>query len=318
MKLPADIHGLASVAGIPARPLHVAVGIFDGVHLGHRSVVDAASSAARSDGGLAGVLTFWPHPSRLFRPQDPVRLIQSAEIKARHLLAAGAAFVVSEPFTPEFAAIEAEAFLPHLRRHLPTLAALYVGENWRFGRARRGDISLLQSEGRKYGIAVVSAPRINQSGAPISSTRIRAALSAGQVEEANALLGYSYYAEGAVTPGKRLGRTIGFPTLNVPWQPDLRPALGVYAVGVRSAKTAALLPGVANYGLRPTVEQSKEPRLEVHVLGDCPVDEGDFVTVEWRHFLRAEMKFAGLDELRAQIARDRAQAATLLGVAGAS
>lgn len=314
MNLPADIHGLANAAGLPARPLHLAVGIFDGVHLGHRSVIDAACGSAAADGGLGGVLTFWPHPSRLFRPADPVRLIQTAELKARHLLAAGAAFVVSEPFTPEFAAIEAEEFLPHLRRHLPTLTALYVGENWRFGRARRGDITLLQAEGRKHGIAVVSAPRINQGGAPISSTRIRAALTAGQVEEANALLGYSYYAEGVVIAGKRLGRTIGFPTLNVPWQPDLRPALGVYAVGVRSEKATAVLPGVANYGVRPTVESGAEPRLEVHVLGDCTIGEGDLVKVDWRHFLRAEMKFAGLDELRAQIACDRAQAAALLGV----
>lgn len=271
-------------------------------------------AAAALDGGLAGVLTFWPHPSRLFRPQDPVRLIQTAEIKARHLLAAGAAFVISEPFTPEFAAIEAEDFLPHVRRSLPTLAALYVGENWRFGRGRRGDLALLRAEGSRHGIAVVSAPRINRGGEPISSTRIRAALGAGRIEEANALLGYAYYAEGRVTPGKQLGRTIGFPTLNVPWQPDLRPALGVYAVKVQGPRSTGALPGVANYGLRPTVEQSSEPRLEVHVLGDCALGAGDSVTVEWLHFLRPEMKFAGVAELRAQIERDRAQAATALGI----
>ena len=314
MNLPADIQGLARAAGLPARPLHLAVGIFDGVHLGHRSVVDAASAAAAADGGLAGVLTFWPHPSRLFRPQDPVKLIQTAEIKARHLLAAGAAFVVSEPFTPEFAAIEAEEFLPHVRRSLPTLAALYIGENWRFGRGRRGDLALLRSEGRTHGIAVVSAPRINLAGEPISSTRIRAALASGRIEEANALLGYAYYAEGKITPGKQLGRTIGFPTLNIPWQPDLRPAYGVYAVKVRGSGTTTALSAVANYGVRPTVEQSPEPRLEVHVLGDCALGAGDSVTVEWLHFLRPEMKFAGLAELRAQIDRDRAQAATVLGV----
>lgn len=314
MNLPADIKELSQAVDLPPRPLHLAVGIFDGVHLGHRSVVDAARVAATADGGLAGVLTFWPHPSRLFRPADPVHLIQSTELKARHLLAAGAAFVISEPFTPEFAAIEAEEFLPHLLRHLPRLRALYVGENWRFGRGRRGDLPLLLVEGRKHGIKVVSAPRINQGGAPISSTRIRTALAEGRIEEANTLLGYPYYAEGRVAPGKRLGRTIGFPTLNVPWQPDLQPAFGVYAVDVRSPKSPERLPGVANYGLRPTVEQSTEPRLEVHVLGDCPISEGDPVTVEWRHFLRSEMKFSGLDELRAQIGRDREQAASVLGV----
>jgi len=314
VNLPAELHGLDQAAGLPPRPLHLAVGIFDGVHLGHRSVIDAAIYAARANGGLAGVLTFWPHPSRLFRPEDPVRLIQSAGLKARHLLAAGADVVISQPFTPEFARIEAEEFIPHLRRHLPALKALYVGENWRFGRGRRGDIGVLQAEGRKHGLAVVSAPRINHDGRPISSTRIREALRAGRIEEANALLGYAYYAEGRVAPGKQLGRTIGFPTLNVVWNPDLQPCHGVYAVRVSGAKAPAGLPAVANYGLRPTVEQAIEPRLEVHMIGpDCPFGPGDIVKVEWLHFLREEQKFASVDKLRTQIARDRDAAAGLLG-----
>jgi riboflavin kinase/FMN adenylyltransferase len=119
------------------------------------------------------------------------------------------------------------------------------------------------------------------------------------------LLGYHYFAEGRVTSGKRLGRTLGFPTLNIPWAPELHPRHGVYAVRVSGPKAPASLRGVANYGLRPTVEQTTEPRLEVHVLDECPFGEGDVLTVEWLRFLRGEKKFANVDELRAQIARDR-------------
>src|SRR5205807_1167661 len=152
---------------------------------------------------------------------------------------------------------------------------------------------------------VFSAPRVSLDGEPISSTRIRGRLEAGEITAANQLLGYSYFAAGTVTPGKRLGRGLGFPTLNLPWSPGLRPRFGVYVVQVLTEKSPVPLPAVANYGLRPTVEQTTEPRLESHVLGPCPVDAGDAITVEWLRFLRPEMKFAGLDELRVQIAKDR-------------
>lgn len=308
-----EIPGLDHAVGLPARPIHLAVGIFDGVHLGHRSVIDAARMAAGTDQGIVGALTFWPHPSRLFTPDRPVRMIQSSALKHRHLLAAGAEFVISEPFTREFAAIEADDFIPYLRRRLPTLRALYVGENWRYGRGRAGDFARLRVDGPKHGVTVVGATGVTAGGVPVSSTRIRAALSAGRIEEANQLLGYAYYAEGTVTPGKQLGRTIGFPTLNVPWHPDLQPALGVYAVRIAAASGGAGFPAVANFGLRPTVERTTEPRLEVHVLGECPFGAGAGVRVEWLSFLRPERSFGGLEELRAQIGRDREQAVAWFG-----
>ncbi len=294
---------------LPPRPLHLAIGMFDGVHLGHRAVIEAAVQSARRSGGVAAVLTFWPHPSALFQPDNPRRLIMDTTMKTRLLLALGVEAVITQPFTPEYARIEAEAFLPHLRQHLPHLAAVYVGENWRFGRGRRGDVAMLVTEARKHGLTVFSAPRVNLDGEPISSTRIRSLLEAGEIGAASAALGFTYFAEGVVVPGKRLGRTIGFPTLNLAWTPQLRPRFGVYAVRISGPKSPGSLPGVANYGLRPTVEQAAEPRLEVHVLGNCPFGEGDAVTVEWLRFVRPEMKFAGVDELRAQIARDRAAVA---------
>ena len=292
-------------AALPAKPLHLAIGMFDGVHRGHRAVIEAAVRGARGAGGTAGVLTFHPHPSTLFRPENPTPLIQDTRTKSRVLGSLGVELVITQPFTPEFAAVAAENFLPWLKQRLPQLTAIYVGENFRFGQGRQGDARLLLASAHQHGLAAVSVPRVQRDDQPVSSTRIRAQLAAGDIAAANTLLGYDYFSEGIVTPGKRLGRTIGFPTLNVAWNPELRPRLGVYAVRISGAKAPAPLPGVANYGLRPTVEQAGEPRLEVHVLGECPLGEGDAVRVSWLRFLRPEMKFASVEELRAQIARDR-------------
>jgi riboflavin kinase/FMN adenylyltransferase len=227
--------------------------------------------------------------------------------KAGLLGSLGVEVVITQPFTPDFARITAEEFVPLLKQHLPQLVAIYVGENWQFGRGRGGNISLLVAEGRKHGLTVFSAPRVNLNGEPISSSRIRAAVENGEIATANTMLGYVYFAQGLVTAGKQLGRTLGFPTLNLAWSPDLRPRFGVYAVRVSGPKSTEPLRAVANYGLRPTVEQTTEPRLEIHVLGRCPFDVGDEIKVEWLRFLRAEQKFSGVEELRAQIARDRAE-----------
>jgi riboflavin kinase / FMN adenylyltransferase len=308
VNLPAQFSSIEEAAALPRRPLHLAIGMFDGVHLGHRAVIDAAVQSARASGAVSGVLTFWPHPSALFRPANPTRLIQPPATKARMLNGLGVEFVISEQFTQSLAAIEAEAFLPWLKQRLPQLNAIYVGENFRFGHERRGNVALLFESGRKHDVRVFSAPRVNLDGEPISSTRIRALLEAGEIGAANALLGYTYFAHGFVTPGKKLGRTLGFPTLNVPWAPELRPRFGVYAVRVRGPNSTPWLPAVANYGVRPTVENTTEPRLEAHVLGACSLAEGDHVKIEWLRFLRPEMKFANVDELRSQIARDRAAA----------
>ncbi len=290
-------------AALPARPLHLAIGMFDGLHLGHQSVIAAAVHSARRSGGLAGVLTFWPHPSALFRPANPTPLLMPPAMKRRVLGQLGLDFVIEQNFSPEFAQIEAGAFVPWLQRHLPQLSAIYVGENWRFGRGRVGDVAMLVDTARAAGLEVFSAPRLNHNGAPISSSRIRELLAAGDVTGANALLGYSYFAEGVVERGRRLGHTIGFPTLNIPWQPELRPHYGVYAVEVLTAAKNPLK-GVANYGVRPTVESAGAPLLEVHLLEHSSLTYGDRLTVNWLQFLRPESRFGSMEELRLQIATD--------------
>ena len=307
MNHPAQFDGLDRVA-LPALPLHVAIGMFDGVHLGHRVVIESAVQSARHSGGVSVVLTFSPHPSVLFRPDNPTRMILDLPSKVAKLGAIGIDAVVVQPFTRDFAAVTAEEFVPLIKRHFSGLAGIYVGDNFRFGQGRRGDVAMLVREGRRHGITVFSAPRVNLDGEPISSTRIRERIQSGDMKGAAALLGYVYTAEGTVVHGKHLGRTIGFPTLNLGWSPDLRPLYGVYAVRVSGARSYGWLPSVANYGLRPTVEQSVEPRLEIHMLVACPYGAGDPVAVEWIRFLRPERKFGGIGELREQIGRDVAAA----------
>jgi riboflavin kinase / FMN adenylyltransferase len=308
VNFPVHYDGLEK-ARLPPRPLHLAIGMFDGVHLGHQTVIESAVHSARRSSGLAGVLTFWPHPRVFFNPDARTRLLMSPEMKARVLGRLGVDVLIQQTFSREFAGIAAEDFLPYLQQRLPDLAGVYVGENWRFGAGRKGNVHLLLAEAAKHHVSVLSVPRILWNGEPISSTRIRDSLEAGRLEEANMLLGYSYFAEGEVTPGRQLGRTIGFPTLNLPWKPELKPRFGVYAVRVADESGGGpALPAVANYGLRPTVGQADGPLLEAHVLGPCPFGAGSRITVDWLKFLRPEQKFDDLEALRLQIARDRADA----------
>jgi len=302
---------LESVDLSPTAPLHLAVGMFDGLHLGHQAVIAQAIQAAQHDGGITGVLTFWPHPSHLLRPAAATRMLMLPSDKARVLGKLGVSALITQPFTQAFAALEAEAVLPHFKRALPGLAAIYVGENWRFGRGRRGDLALLKAQGEAHGVEVVGLPRLCFEGDPISSTRIRVAIERGEIEQANAMLGYPYFAQGVVASGRGLGRTIGSPTLNIEWQPELQPRYGVYAVEVSEvgADSPRALPGIANYGLRPTVGTQLVPQLEVFVLAEeCHWDKGDELIAELRHFIRPEKKFSGLAELTTQIAKDTATA----------
>jgi riboflavin kinase / FMN adenylyltransferase len=311
VNLPAKVDGLEGLR-LPDRELHLAIGMFDGVHRGHQSVIREALAGAGRSGGLTGVLTFWPHPSYLFHPDHPVPQIMVPEVKVGVLHALGVDLVIEQPFTPEFAAIPAEEFVRWLQRHLPCLRSICVGENWRFGKGRKGDAPMLQELGRAADIRVIVVPRLQSGDQPISSTRIRECLAQGEVALANLLLGYAYFCEGAVVEGQRLGRKLGFPTLNLLWDPPLKPRFGVYAVRARRAGDGEREwhAGVANYGVRPTVASSGEvrPLLEVHLLDRCPFSAGDQLRVEWTEFLRPEQRFCGVEDLKAQIARDCAQA----------
>ena len=295
--------------------LHLALGAFDGVHLGHRAVVRSARDAASAEAGVAGALTYDPHPSRLLRPESPTPAILKAGQNEERLLEAGADFVHRQAFDAEHAAIEAADFPAWLRKTFPALRSVHVGENFRYGRGRGGDVGTLVANGRDLGIEVRPVPAVRLADEAVSSSRIRQCLAAGELELANAMLLRPYEAEGRVIEGRKIGRTIGFPTVNLAWEPELRPAFGVYAVELVFRGEA--LPAVANYGRRPTVENGPvAPLLEAHVLRGAAPTTGDALRVRWIRRLRPERKFADLAALQAQIAQDSAQARQALGLLG--
>ncbi len=291
---------------LPDRPLHLAVGMFDGVHLGHQAVIETATQSAHASTGVCGVLTFWPHPSRLFNPSDPVMMIMPPDIKAGALGGHDVDYIIEQPFDMGFASIEAIDLVAYLKRCLPSLSSIHVGSNWRFGSKRLGDIPMLVELGRKAGVHVIHVERVNYDGEPISSTRIRKHLTVGEMEEANALLGDIYFSVAEAEGGKQLGTKMGFPTLNLPWSAELKPPFGVYCVEVEGLVGGVVVrkKGVANFGVRPTVEVTDIPVLEVHLLEDCPFTTGDPLKVRWYKFLRSEMKFDGVESLKMQINKD--------------
>ncbi len=304
MPVPKQFDGLDSFRSETNQPIHLAIGMFDGVHQGHRLVVESAIRSAANSGGLAGVLTFWPHPSHLFKPDNPVPMILNSRMKRSELSKLRIDFVIEEPFSPEFAAIASADFVAMLKSKISTLASIHTGENWRFGKGRQGDVQLLVKLAEGAGISAESLECLFLDGERVSSTRIRNALIGGRIEEANRLLGYTYETWGIVREGKRIGRTIGVPTLNIPFDGELKPKLGVYCVNASREGGEERLPAVANFGIRPTVNSLEEPMLEVHVLGDCPFSYGDSLRIEWLSFLRREQKFEGIDELKTQIQTD--------------
>ena len=275
------------------------------MHLGHKAVIESAIFSARRSGGVSGVLTFDPHPSRLFRPDAPTLLMMPIEAKTSMLHTVGVDVVIRKHFDRAFASIPAEDFLASLKTALPALKSIYVGENFRFGKMRAGTVATLIESGSKLGLGVFSVDRIKHNGEPISSTRIRKDLESGKIESVNDLFGYNYFSNGCVVGGAKLGRQIGFPTLNLPWDPECRPCFGVYQVRFRGAVDQPWAFAVANYGVKPTVAESGQaPALEVHALADTKLDCGDAIEVEWLRFIRPEQKFDSLDALKVQIAKD--------------
>lgn len=293
-----------------ARGATVALGNFDGVHRGHASVIRAAH-AARPDAPLA-VLTFEPHPREVFRPDDPpFRLTLSAE-RADALAALGVDILYELPFNHEFSLMSAEDFVGKVL-HLGLGARhLVSGQDFAFGHRRGGNTNFLVDRAEALGMGVTLVPPVTDPQGPLSSTRIRRALQDGYPERATAELGRPWAIRGIVSHGDKRGRTIGFPTANVPLGRHLEPARGVYAVTIRLADGTSYK-GVSNIGRRPTVNAGTESRLEVNLFDFNQDIYGTDITVALHTYIRPEIKFAGLDALKAQIAADATEARRLLG-----
>ena len=281
-------------------PVHWAMGFFDGVHRGHRQVIQAA----QSPGALRGVLTFDRHPLELLQPERaPQLLTPDARQKAELISAAGAELLLRLPFTAELAAMSPAAFPDMLAAACP-IAGISVGANWRFGRGGCGTPELLRRLGELRGFSV-SVQELTLAGeSPVSSSRIRTELAAGHLPEVEAMLGRPFAVAGVVEHGQHLARQLGFPTANVHVaERAALPPAGVYRVRCRIH--GELRCGIANLGLRPTIdEQIKTPRLEVHLPGWQGDLYGCYLTVELLELLRTERRFPSLDALKAQIQRD--------------
>ena len=291
-----------------ARGATVALGNFDGVHRGHASVIRAAH-AARPDAPLA-VLTFEPHPREVFRPDDPpFRLTLSPE-RADALAALDVDILYELPFNHEFSLMSADDFVDGVLNQGLGARHLVSGQDFAFGHRRGGGTGLLADRAEALGMGLTLVPPVTDAQGPVSSTRIRRALQDGYPERATADLGRPWAIRGIVSHGDKRGRTIGFPTANVPLGRHLEPARGVYAVTIRLAD-GSVHDGVANIGRRPTVNEGPESRLEVNIFDFDGDIYGTDITVALNAYIRAEIKFSGLDALKAQIAADAAEARRL-------
>lgn len=292
-----------------ARGGTVALGNFDGVHRGHAAVL-AAAHQARPDLPLVA-LTFEPHPREHFRPDDPPFRLTLLPAKAAALAAMGAKAVVAVPFDGAFSGMSAEGFVEDVLHQGLGARHLACGGDFAFGHRRGGNIGVLQAAAEARGIGLSIVPHLADSEGPISSTRIRRQLQDGYPERAAGLLGRPWSIRGPVTHGDARGRTIGFPTANIPLGRHLEPARGVYAVRATLAD-GRVVPGVANLGRRPTLGGDPVSRLEAHLFDFQGDLYGQEVEVALLAFLRDERKFASFQELTTQIAADAAAARALL------
>ncbi len=288
----------------------VALGNFDGFHLGHQAVVARAVDRARAEGRPALVATFDPHPVRHFRPDAVPFRLTTLDQRERLFAAAGVDAMVVFHFDAALAALTADAFVAERLVAGLRVGGVVTGEDFTFGRAKSGDIATLRTAGESAGFSVDTVGAVMLDGEPVSSTRIRGALRGGDPRGAARLLTRSYAIEGIVQHGDKLGRTIGYPTANLDMGPYLRPAYGIYAVRGRLSD-GRVLNGAANLGIRPTFDPPKE-LLEPHFFDFAGDLYGQRIEVELIEWLRAEAKFDGLEALVAQMDHDCARARELL------
>ncbi|ESW68252.1 MULTISPECIES: bifunctional riboflavin kinase/FAD synthetase [unclassified Mesorhizobium] len=290
----------------------VAIGNFDGVHRGHQAVLDRALAEAGRRGVPALVLTFDPHPRKVFRPDMPLFVLTPPPMKARLLSHLGFAALVEQPFTRAFAGLSAEAFVTDVLETNLGITHAVTGFDFHFGKDRQGGPAFLMAAGERHGFGVTLVDAFRDEGAEVvSSSRIRELLCEGEVAEAAGLLGYRFTVESEVIGGQQLGRTLGFPTANMRLSPETTLKEGIYAVRFRRAD-GTLYDGVASFGRRPTVDDNGAPLLETFVFDFAGDLYGEICDVSLFGFLRPEVKFDGLDGLVAQMKRDEAEARALL------
>jgi len=295
--VPAQLHGAVA-----------AIGNFDGVHRGHRTLIEAAKEQAARDGSSAIVLTFEPHPRRFFHPETPLFRLTPGDVKLAVLKATGLDGVVIRRFDHRLAVQTPEEFVDFLVSEVH-VSGVVVGHDFHFGRGREGTPERLQELCRHRGLSCAVIPAVTGGQGPVSSTSVRQALEAGNIAEANNLLGYRWFVRGEVRHGDKRGRILGFPTANLRLEDDCRLRHGIYAV--RAACSGAVHRGVASFGRRPTFDNGS-PLLEVHLFDFAGDLYGQTIDVELVGWIRGEERFPSAEALVARMHDDARNAREIL------
>jgi riboflavin kinase/FMN adenylyltransferase len=292
----------------PPQGAVISIGSFDGVHIGHQAVLTHVVERARAMGVAAVAMTFDPHPVKLLRPADAPPLLTTLEQRLALIAQTGIETALVVPFTHRLARMSAADFVRDVLVDRLAVREVYIGDNFRFGADRGGDVGLLTSMGAELGFEAAAAPIVEAEGGVVSSTRVRQAVADGRVEAAVALLGRSVFIDGLVLEGKRLGRTLGFPTLNIEVENELHPSNGVYVTAVHIPSFTRTFPAVTNIGVRPTVYQNSLTTIESHLLDFTADVYQEQVRLFFLERVREERRFESTLDLMAQIRRDVSQA----------
>ncbi|HTH50138.1 MAG TPA: riboflavin biosynthesis protein RibF [Candidatus Limnocylindria bacterium] len=294
----------------PARGLCFAMGMFDGVHLGHQHVIRSAQLDAATYGARTTVITFDPHPLAVVNPERAPLLLQTLDQRLRAIASLGADAVLVNQFTPEFAARTGEQFIRELQDKAGPIRSFSVGHGFHFGFQRSGNVPLLRSLGAELGFTTNACAPVFIGEERVSSSLVRQGLRAGNLKQVAEFLGRPYSFAGVVQRGDQLGRQLGFPTANLDVRGLELPPFGVYAARVHLGQRT--LPGVLNLGIRPTIRNDRELRFEVHLIDFNEDLYGQEIEVVFVAKLRDEKKFSGPEALKAQIAKDVGAARSLL------
>lgn len=305
------MHTWRKVSAHAKTPVALTIGNFDGVHLGHQAILARLKDVANQLGLPACVMTFEPHPREFFAPdQAPARLTSLRE-KLNRLIKAEIDCIHICRFNYDFARINPEQFITQILNQDLRVRWLLVGDDFRFGARRAGDIAMLQALSAENNYTLEVMPSIAIDNQRVSSTAIRQALTNGDLDTAAKLLGRPYSISGRVIDGEKLGKQIGFPTANIHLKHNQPPLFGIFVVSVYGANSSSLetpLPGVASLGVRPTIHENGRPVLEVHLLDFDDEIYGRYLRVDFLHKLRNEEKYADISTLILQIEKDVAQA----------
>jgi len=293
----------------------VTVGVFDGVHKGHIAILDRVKHSAQEVQGETVIVTFWPHPRLVLNQDVSIKLINTIEEKLQLFEKFGVQHIVIIPFTEEFSKISSQQFIEDILVNKLKVNHLIIGFNHHFGKAREGNFELMNEYSKQFGFTLEKLDAQMVENEKVSSTLIRTSLNNGDIITANKYLGYDYMITGKVVEGKKIGRTIGFPTANILVNQDYKlvPKTGVYAVEVEVS--GKRYPGMLNVGYNPTIDPARTKlNIEAHLLnfsGD--LYEMD-ITLLFKQRIRDEIKFEGLDQLKKQLNSDKAEVLKILGV----